>query len=228
MMKSLRFVVIVAGLAVLIGAAARSDAGSGPILILYAFDAEGELLQEKMAVSAQDTLLGRAVFAGTLSEKKILLVESGVGLTNAAMTTQLMIDTYDPRLVIFSGIAGALDSSVRIGDIVVSRKWYTHDFGYEGGKGFRPMTLDVYDPVQDSVISKWFFPVDSLLYRRAAAVAGEELTLMAVGDRAPRIILAEAAVSGNSFIDNHLVAVTFSEWQPRRPVQSLTTSRAAV
>ena len=41
-----------------------------------------------------------------------------VGMTNAAMTTQELISRFHPRGLVFSGIAGAIDSSVHIGDLV--------------------------------------------------------------------------------------------------------------
>ena len=64
---------------------AKAPDEAHPYLVLYAFDAEGELLAEKMAVDTTEKVLGRAVHSGELSGKDIVLAESGVGMTNAAI-----------------------------------------------------------------------------------------------------------------------------------------------
>jgi len=71
-----------------------------------------------MTIEKTDTILGRPVQIGRLVDKAVILAESGIGMTNAAMTTQKLIDTFHPKAIIFSGIAGAVDTSIRIGDIV--------------------------------------------------------------------------------------------------------------
>ena len=43
----------------------------------------------------------------------------GMGLVNAAATTQHLIDTYHPDAVIFSGIAGNLNRDLHINDVVL-------------------------------------------------------------------------------------------------------------
>ncbi|MET3584730.1 nucleoside phosphorylase [Pseudorhizobium tarimense] len=48
---------------------------------------------------------------------------SGVSMVNAAMTTQQAIDHFDITSVVFSGIAGGVDPSLSIGDVVVSDQW---------------------------------------------------------------------------------------------------------
>ncbi|MCI1219053.1 MAG: 5'-methylthioadenosine/S-adenosylhomocysteine nucleosidase [Bifidobacterium sp.] len=43
----------------------------------------------------------------------------GMGLVNAAATTQRLIDLYRPDAIIFSGIAGSLNKSLHINDVVL-------------------------------------------------------------------------------------------------------------
>nr|MBN2276974.1 5'-methylthioadenosine/S-adenosylhomocysteine nucleosidase [candidate division Zixibacteria bacterium] len=170
-------------------------------LILYAFDSEGQLLSEKMNITATDTVLGRMVHRGSLAGKNIVLAESGVGMTNAAMTIQKMIDTYNPRAVIFSGIAGAIDSSVHIGDIFVGRSWATHDYGYIGVNGFEPNGIEVKLPSRAESERITYFQVDSSLFRKAESLAGKQIKLDSIGNRIPRLIAGGVGVSGNCFID---------------------------
>ena len=58
-------------------------------------------------------------FAGISQHQKykLCVAETGVGKTCAAATTQRMIDLYKPRTIIFTGLAGALDESLKAGDI---------------------------------------------------------------------------------------------------------------
>lgn len=45
----------------------------------------------------------------------------GMGLVNAAATVQYLIDTYNPQVVIFSGIAGNLNKNLHMNDVVLGK-----------------------------------------------------------------------------------------------------------
>ena len=173
-----------------------------PYLIIYAFSTEGQLLAKEMTVDSTAKILGRTVHIGKLSGKDIILAESGVGMTNAAMTVQGLIDRFHPRAVIFTGIAGGIDSTVHIGDIVVCRKWATHDYGYWGAEGFKPSPPDVYMPEADSVIEMTYLMTDSTLFDKAAGLAVDTFNFDSIGTHIPRVKVGGVGVSGNAFIDN--------------------------
>ncbi|HWR82607.1 MAG TPA: 5'-methylthioadenosine/S-adenosylhomocysteine nucleosidase [Candidatus Deferrimicrobium sp.] len=189
-------------LGLLLSLSAWADTQSSPHLILYAFDAEGQLLSRQMTVQRTEKHLGRTVLVGQLSGKDVVLAESGVGTTNAAMTLQRMIDVYHPQAVIFTGIAGAIDSSVHIGDIVVCREWIQHDYGYIGSVGFEPRGVNVYSPRPDSLVRMSHFEADTALLRLAIAVRDGGLEFKSVGNRAPVFQVGGVGVSGNTFIDS--------------------------
>lgn len=173
-----------------------------PILVLYAFPEEGKALSQQTHINRQSIVLGRVVLEGVLSDKTVVLAEAGIGMTNAAMTTQKMIDQYHPRQVILSGIAGAIDSAVKIGDIVVCDTWVEHDYGYVGKGGFQPDSLDVYLPGRDSIISIQAFKVDSSMLVAAHAIEAESLKFEPIGNRRPKLEIGGAGVTGNTFIDS--------------------------
>ncbi len=175
---------------------------NGPILVLYAFGEEGRVLISKMTADSAVHVLGRDVHLGTLSGKNVVLAESGVGMTNAAMTTEELISRFHPRALVFSGIAGAIDSSVHIGDLCVSSAWIAHDMLYAGPDSVQPMPIRAYSARNDSIESFWAFPADTGLVARAAGIKAASLNLQNVGARAPRILVGGTGVSGNSFIDN--------------------------
>ena len=182
-----------------------------PYLLLYAFDAEGQLLKAQMTIADSSRILGRWVYHGGLSGKDVVLAESGIGMTNAAMTTQAMLDRYHPKAVIFSGIAGGIDSSVHIGDITVCRTWHQHDYGYYGKDGFQVSGIGVYDPGTDSVGRTGEYTVDGALLAAAERLASGDVELTKIGDRTPRLIVGGAGVTGNAFIDSREKRLWLSE-----------------
>jgi adenosylhomocysteine nucleosidase len=170
--------------------------------ILFAFSEEGKLLRSKMELSDSLKSAGRIFWRGKLQGKDVVVVESGVGMTNAAMTTQLLIDKYSPEKLIFTGICGAIDSVNHIGDVVIPEKWVTHDYGIYNQDGFSPESLIVVisgDPKERYIM---FFSVDKDLLKIAGNSAekmGDRFKL--IGQRTPRVRLGGIGVSGNSFID---------------------------
>ncbi|MNI56329.1 Aminodeoxyfutalosine nucleosidase [compost metagenome] len=56
-----------------------------------------------------------------------MLCKSGVGKVNAAVTTQILLDTFGVSKVLFTGVAGAVHPGLDIGDIVISSRCIQHD-----------------------------------------------------------------------------------------------------
>jgi len=198
-------------IAVLASCALQNGAETKLHLILYAFEAEGEMLSGEMVKTDSAVILGRMVYSGTLAGKEIVLAESGVGMTNAAMTTQKLIDHYRPEAVIFTGIAGAVDSAVNIGDIVVCRQWRQHDYGYHGREGFQIAPIAIHDAQKDSIISATTFTADEDLIAAAQQASRSEIAFEKIGDRLPQIMIGSTGVSGNCFIDNREKRLWLSE-----------------
>jgi len=75
----------------------------------------------------------------TFGGRQVLLVQSGIGLVNAATATALAIHLAAPRAVISGGSAGGVGPQVRVGDVVVGARYlYTgadaRAFGYALGQ----------------------------------------------------------------------------------------------
>jgi 5'-methylthioadenosine/S-adenosylhomocysteine nucleosidase len=66
-------------------------------------------------------------YEGHFARKRVVICKSGVGKVFAALTTQKVIDTYNPALIIFTGVAGALNTKLQVGDIVVADDCVQHD-----------------------------------------------------------------------------------------------------
>lgn len=67
-------------------------------------------------------------YTGSLKEKDIVLVRSGVGKVNASICTTLLISYFNVTKVIFTGVAGGINPKINLGDIVISSDLIQHDF----------------------------------------------------------------------------------------------------
>lgn len=67
-------------------------------------------------------------YTGTIHTTQIVLATSGIGKVQAACTTQLLIDRFCVDCVINSGIAGAIDPSLKTCDIVIADQLVYHDY----------------------------------------------------------------------------------------------------
>lgn len=64
---------------------------------------------------------------GIFHNQDVVVAVSGVGKVNSAITTEAMILKYNPKLIINTGVAGALSPDLKIGDIAVSHDVVEHD-----------------------------------------------------------------------------------------------------
>ncbi|MFO8016561.1 MAG: 5'-methylthioadenosine/S-adenosylhomocysteine nucleosidase [Candidatus Woesearchaeota archaeon] len=67
-------------------------------------------------------------YTGRFHNHDVVIVKSGVGKVFAAMVCQAMIDRFGVDIVLFTGVGGALNNSLNIGDVVVSTDSVHHDF----------------------------------------------------------------------------------------------------
>jgi adenosylhomocysteine nucleosidase len=95
--------------------------------IIGAMAEEVKLLLEQMEGTQQERHAGLSFYTGTFHDRKVVVTQSGVGKVNAAVCTQTLIDRYGAKAVLFTGVAGAVDPKLNIGDIVVSSSCLQHD-----------------------------------------------------------------------------------------------------
>lgn len=70
---------------------------------------------------------GRDFHLGRLAGRDAVLVLSGIGKVAAAATAALVIDRFNARHVLFTGVAGGLKPDVAVGDVVVADALLQHD-----------------------------------------------------------------------------------------------------
>ncbi|CAM2822636.1 5'-methylthioadenosine/adenosylhomocysteine nucleosidase [Paenibacillus sediminis] len=95
--------------------------------LLGAMDEEIALLLADMDKAETTVKAGITYVTGTLHGKSVVVCKSGVGKVNAAVTTQILIDTFGIDTVLFTGVAGAVHPDLEIGDIVISTSCVQHD-----------------------------------------------------------------------------------------------------
>lgn len=95
--------------------------------LIGAMDEEILKLKQHMDITKEVTLAGIHYIEGQFHDKEVVVCKSGVGKVNAAVCTQLLIDRFGVSHIIFTGVAGALDPALDIGDIVISSDCIQHD-----------------------------------------------------------------------------------------------------
>ena len=85
------------------------------------------------------TIGDKDYLSGQISGQEVVLVESGIGKVEAAITAEHLITDLKADVVINSGSAGGIGEGLAVGDVVVSTATAYHDvdvtaFGYENGQ----------------------------------------------------------------------------------------------
>ena len=104
---------------------------SRPIGIMHALPQEGALLT---VIKDQQTVKhGSDKFVtGTLSGIPVVITMSGMGKVNAAITAQRLISEFQVKAIIFMGVAGGLNQTLEIGDVLIAKEAFQFDYGFFG------------------------------------------------------------------------------------------------
>ncbi|UTW13493.1 5'-methylthioadenosine/S-adenosylhomocysteine nucleosidase [Marinobacterium rhizophilum] len=107
--------------------------------IIGAMDQEVELLKSALQPIEEHQYAGFSFFSGQMHGQSVVLLKSGIGKVNAAVSTALLLQVFKPDCIINTGSAGGFDEQLDVGDIVISTEVRHHDvdvtvFGYEPGQ----------------------------------------------------------------------------------------------
>ena len=109
------------------------------IAVVGAMEQEIELLRDSMADVKHVSFGKFSAYEGELAGKRTVLVLSGIGKVNAAVSTSWVIHQFAPDCVINTGSAGGLGKGLKVGDVVIGETVAHHDvdvtaFGYVWGQ----------------------------------------------------------------------------------------------
>ena len=173
--------------------------------IFGAEEQEVKLLKKHLVGEIQK-IAGLSFFTGTIMEKEVVLVCSGIGKVNAALCCQILISEFKVDAVINTGAAGGLIEGLKVFDIVVSSEAVQHDvnavtFGYPLGQV--PMTKSP------------FWPTDKKL-KNIAVKAFKALQNESDDEHIKTLKLIEGRIaSGDVFVsDKKLRAKIIKEFNP--------------
>ena len=98
-----------------------------PLAILGAMPEETGALSRLILGPRISGRAGREFVAGTLGDTRVVVAFSRWGKVAAASTTAELILDHGADRVVFSGVAGGLIPTLRIGDVVVADRLFQHD-----------------------------------------------------------------------------------------------------
>jgi len=198
--------------------------------VITAFAPEKTAMAALLSDKKIYTLHGAEIVAGTLAGHPVLLAESGVSMVNASLTAQSLIDRFKIERIVFSGIAGGIDPTLHVGDVVVPEEWAEPMETIilretpEGPKAPAWMASEVLPlPVYDGTIASKkidtnhefhaSFKADAALLDTAKKVAASLKLKACSSDRhcleqPPQILVGGMGVSTMSFVDN----AKFRDW----------------
>lgn len=95
--------------------------------IIVAMDKERDLVASRLQ-HINERVENRQTFTeGRMGQHHIVLLQCGIGKVAAAVGAVELIRQYRPDCIINTGVAGALDSSVGVMDVVVAERTVYHD-----------------------------------------------------------------------------------------------------
>lgn len=123
---------------------------------------EEEIRELKRVITEQEVIdkYGIEFIKGQLEGKEVILVQSGIGKVNAAIIVTLLYQLFDVTHIINTGSAGALDSALDVGDIIIAHSLTYHDVD---------VTAFNYKPGQMAGMPELYYP-DTQLIRTAQDV----------------------------------------------------------
>ena len=102
-------------------------------------DEEIAFLRQHMDETGTKEIAGSLFIQGRINQQDVILVKSGIGKVNAAITATLLMELFQPSQVINTGTAGGTGDHLEVGDIVIGTETVHHDadvtgFNYQYGQ----------------------------------------------------------------------------------------------
>lgn len=145
--------------------------------IIFAMQEELIELKKYLHINDEKKIYDLIFYEATLNNQNIILTESGIGKTNAARTTQILIDYYNPEAIFNIGVAGGIAKNLKVGDIIISTSLVQHDFditAFNHPKGYIPNIGDNI-PIDNNLLNttKTILDTNNISYKEGVIASGD-------------------------------------------------------
>ena len=108
------------------------------IALFCSVQAEAELFLAKIVVAKTTPFGNKAVIAGRLADREVILCIGGMGKVNAAHAATLLLTHFSPEALLIFGVGGAYPlSGAAVGDIALAKQEIAGDEGVLTVDGFK-------------------------------------------------------------------------------------------
>jgi len=149
------------------------------IAIIAAMEQEVVPLKARLENMTSEHIDGFAYYKGTLQGKQVVVLKSGIGKVNAAISASHLMQCFKPDYVINTGSAGGCGPSVQVGDIIISNKVCHHDvdltaFNYAYGQ--LPELPTYFMPSKElvSLAIQHLKPLKNVIYHCGLIASGDQ------------------------------------------------------
>ena len=145
--------------------------------IIFAMQEELIELKNYLHINKEKKIYDLIFYEATLNNQNIILTESGIGKTNAARTTQILIDYYKPEAIFNIGVAGGIAKNLKVGDIIISTSLVQHDFditAFDHPKGYIPNIGNTI-PIDNKLLNttKNILDTNNISYKEGVIASGD-------------------------------------------------------
>ena len=145
--------------------------------IIFAMQEELIELKKYLHINKEKKIYDLIFYEATLNNQNIILTESGIGKTNAARTTQILIDYYKPEAIFNIGVAGGIAKNLKVGDIIISTSLVQHDFditAFNHPKGYIP-NIGNNIPIDNKLLNttKTILDTNNISYKEGLIASGD-------------------------------------------------------
>ena len=145
--------------------------------IIFAMQEELIELKKYLHINNEKKIYDLIFYEATLNNQNIILTESGIGKTNAARTTQILIDYYKPEAIFNIGVAGGIAKNLKVGDIIISTSLVQHDFdinAFNHPKGYIP-NIGNNIPIDNNLLNttKTILDTNNISYKEGVIASGD-------------------------------------------------------
>jgi adenosylhomocysteine nucleosidase len=110
-----------------------------PVAILSAMDQEISMVEHRLTRVETLEFLGQRFRTGVIAGVDVVTATTGFGKVAAAATTASVLHRFEPRSILFGGVAGGIAPQAHIGDVVVADRLVQHD--YDASPIFDPFVI---------------------------------------------------------------------------------------